>query len=169
MTTPKKPLNKRVRLLVKNKLGKYRVVWGWRRILYYPSHTHYSEHFTRTEMNCKGAECAGKQPPAAVQKNLTLLAADLEVLRATLGRPIQLMSAYRCPVHNKRVHGASQSQHIQGTAADLAVRDGEQRSYVVAAEKVPAFRHGGIGVYEHGGVHVDRRGWVARWNDWIRT
>ena len=36
---------------VKQKTGKYRVVWHWKRILYYPNDTHYSEHFSRAEMN----------------------------------------------------------------------------------------------------------------------
>ena len=32
-------------------------------------------------------------------------------------------SGYRCPIHNAAIGGAAESQHIYGTAADIAVRD----------------------------------------------
>lgn len=138
-------------------------------IVEYPNATHYSEHFTRAELNCKGPECAGKQPPAEIQKELAKLAQDLEKLRTRLGTGLGVMSGYRCPVRNKAVGGASQSMHMTGKAADLIVLEGQQDRYVAASNTVPAFNHGGIGVYPHGGVHVDRRGWFARWSDWVRT
>lgn len=160
-------LNKRVWVRIK---GSEPVRWkrGWQRIAY-PTATHYSPNFTRKELNCRGPECVGKQPPAAIQKSLGKLARDLEQLRVELGGKVGILGGYRCPAHNKRVHGASQSQHLQGTAADLAVPSGYQKVYEAAALMVPAFKAGGIGTYENGGVHVDRRGWVARWNNWIRS
>lgn len=132
----------------------------------YPTATHYSPHFTRAELECKGSECRGKRPPAEVEKRLTLLAADLELLRHELGGALGIASGYRCPVHNKRVGGAAGSRHMVGDAADLVVPPGEQARYFAAAERVPAFRNGGIGVYPGGAVHVDRRGYKARWNSW---
>jgi uncharacterized protein YcbK (DUF882 family) len=160
------PLYRRVWVRVKRSSPR-RWKRGWQRIKY-PTATHYSPHFTRAELNCKGPECRGKQPPAAIQTNLGKLARDLEQLRDELGHPLSVLSGYRCPAHNANVGGASQSQHMQGTAADLNVPPGAQARFEAAANRVPAFRAGGIGVYSNGGVHVDRRGWVARWNSWIR-
>ncbi len=133
----------------------------------YPTATHYSPNFTRAELECRGSECNGKEPPREVEKRLTLLAADLELLRHELGDDVLgINSGYRCPVHNKRVGGAAGSRHMVGDAADLAVPSGEQARYFAAAERVPAFKNGGIGVYPGGAVHVDRRGYKARWNSW---
>jgi hypothetical protein len=38
---------------------------------------------------------------------------------------------------------------------------------IAAALKVRAFRDGGIGTYPTGDLHVDYRGWRARWSSWI--
>lgn len=131
----------------------------------YPTGSHYSPNFTRAELNCK----CGCVTPDHVERELTLLASDLERLREELGgKPLGVVSGYRCARHNKAVGGASQSQHMTGKAADLLVPHGAQNRYRNAANRVPAFKRGGIGVYPHGGVHVDRRGWFARWNDWNR-
>lgn len=138
-------------------------------IVHFPNATHYSPHFSRRELECKGVECRGKRPPANVERNLRLLAIELEKLRDELGGSLGIVSGFRCPVHNRTVHGAAQSQHMKATAADLAVPKGKQMQYVAAAKRVPAFNHGGIGIYPNGGVHVDRRGYAARWNDWVRT
>jgi hypothetical protein len=135
-------------------------------IVEYPNATHYSPNFRRSELECKGVECRGKRPEPWVEKNLRLLAVELEKLRDELG-PISIVSGYRCLVHNRAVNGAVDSQHMHATAADLVVPHGQQDRYVAGAKKVPAFNHGGIGVYPNGGVHVDRRGYVARWNSWV--
>lgn len=139
----------------------------WQRIKFTTA-THYSPNFTRAELNCKGAECRGKQPPANIQSNLAKLAQDLELLRMELGHGIGVLSGYRCPIHNANVGGANFSQHMTGNAADLAVPTGKQDTYVAAAKRVPEFNGGGIGVYPNGGVHVDRRGFVARWSSFVR-
>ena len=44
----------------------------------------------------------------------------LQYLRSQLWKsPMRLVSAYRCPVHNKNVNGAANSLHMQGRAFDL--------------------------------------------------
>lgn len=132
----------------------------------YPTATHYSEHFTRAELDCK---CGCTTPPIVARK-LARLASNLELLRTILGR-VPVVSAYRCPARNREVGGASDSRHMRGEAADLNMnelrRDGYAQDEIFnAAERVPAFAGGGIGVYLNGGVHVDIRGWRARWNAW---
>jgi hypothetical protein len=49
---------------------------------------------------------------------------DLENVRANLGHSMTINSGYRCPIYNASpVGGAANSQHIYGTAADVAVED----------------------------------------------
>lgn len=142
---------------------RYRRVW--QRIAY-PTATHYSPNFTRAELDCR----CGCATPHTIQTELGKLARDLEHLRTNLGdKSLTILSGYRCAAHNRKVGGASQSQHLTGRGADLGVPTGQQNRYVLAATAVPAFKAGGIGVYANGGVHVDRRGWVARWNSWSRS
>lgn len=45
----------------------------------------------------------------------------MQPLRNNLGCPIVITSGFRCAVLNKRVGGASNSQHLYGQAADLIV------------------------------------------------
>ena len=53
--------------------------------------------------------------------NLRRLAAFLEALRAVLGKPISINSAYRSPKVNAAIKGSKTSQHCHGTAADIKV------------------------------------------------
>ena len=46
----------------------------------------------------------------------------LQQIRDAFGRAVTINSAYRTPTHNKRVGGASNSQHVKGTAADIRVQ-----------------------------------------------
>lgn len=48
---------------------------------------------------------------------------DLEDVRAQLGHPMPVASGYRCPIHNAAEGGATNSQHIYGTAADVTALD----------------------------------------------
>lgn len=58
-------------------------------------------------------------PPVYVLSNLHQLMAGLERVRAYLGYPLEVLSAYRCPDLNKIVGGALSSQHVDGLAADI--------------------------------------------------
>jgi len=81
----------------------------------------------------------------------------LEMVRRSAGRPIPILSGYRCPVHNHAVGGADDSQHVYGTAADIP-------SGIVTPPQ--AFTLGARGVGSKGGwaVHLDvRRGGRAQW------
>ncbi|MDY6148972.1 MAG: D-Ala-D-Ala carboxypeptidase family metallohydrolase [Porphyromonas sp.] len=84
-----------------------------------------------------------------------VLLAKLDELRERLGRPVIVSSGYRCPVHNRNVGGVYNSQHVNGTAADIycpGVAVGE----LASAARAVGFD--GIGVYYFEGfVHVDCR------------
>ncbi len=71
----------------------------------------------------------------------------LDAMRRATG-PIHIVSGYRDPAHNKRVGGASSSQHLHGTAADISVCP-------VAVAEDCGFS--GIGIGNGGAIHVDVR------------
>ena len=87
----------------------------------------------------------------------------LDAIRERIGKPIEVLSGYRCLEHNAEVRGVSNSQHVLGTAADITY-DGIDVDYLAqVAEECGA---DGIGCYYHQDfVHVDVRGYEARWND----
>jgi uncharacterized protein YcbK (DUF882 family) len=76
--------------------------------------------------------------------------ASLELLRAIHGRPIRIVSGYRCPVHNAEVAGAPDSQHMYGAAADIP-----RGVCSFADARRAGFR--GIGLRDGLPVHVDVR------------
>ena len=64
-------------------------------------------------------------PSFDVVDNLNRLADYLDVIREKFGKPILISSGFRCPLLNKAVGGAVNSQHLKGLAADLVCDDME--------------------------------------------
>ena len=87
----------------------------------------------------------------------------LQKIRDHFGKPVTINSAYRTVAYNKskNVKGATYSQHLYGTAADIVVKG-------VAPETVAAYaetllpRSGGIGLYDNF-THIDVRAAKSRW------
>lgn len=83
-----------------------------------------SPHFTLDELTV--SESAARfgldnTPDNEALMNLRRLAAFLEQVRETLGKPIKINSAYRSPEVNEQVGGSKTSQHCYGCAADIRV------------------------------------------------
>ena len=116
-------------------------------------------NFSLRELSCR----CGCTTPEGVTHNLRELAQQLEQLRALVGKPVVILSGYRCPEHNRKVDGAPMSQHTLGLAADVMVKGMTPGQIKRAAERVARFNAGGIGLYRTW-VHVDIRGTHARWN-----
>jgi uncharacterized protein YcbK (DUF882 family) len=116
-----------------------------------------SKYFTDEELVCK---CCGKLPPNGIDPNLLTV---LDAIRESVGSPVSLSCAYRCPAHNAEVGGVPDSQHVQGCAADVLLPDGWNVDQLAElAEKCGA---DGIGrYYNNEFVHVDTRGYAARWD-----
>ena len=109
-------------------------------------------YFKEHEMECKCGCCKTVFDAGLIRK--------LDALREDLERPVVINSGYRCARHNRAVGGSPNSQHLLGKAADI-------RCTGVAPEELARYaeKHGfdGIGLYTWG-VHVDVRGYKARWD-----
>lgn len=90
------------------------------------------------------------------------LVSILQKIRDYFGKAVNINSGYRTPTYNKSVGGASQSQHLYGTAADIRIAGVEPKDVAAYAETL-LFNTGGIGIYNNF-VHVDVRKEKARWN-----
>ncbi len=114
-----------------------------------------SKNFSRHEFACR---CCGR-----AEINQRLVDA-LQELRDLAGLPVRVTSGYRCSEHNRAIGGATRSQHLLGTAADIVVRGMIPAEMYRLAEDIEAFHNGGIGVYpDKGFIHVDVRDGRARW------
>jgi len=114
-----------------------------------------SANFSHWEFQCK---CCGRYEMAPA------LLAGLQRLRGLVDVPIHITSGFRCKKQNKKVDGMAASQHLHGRAADIVIEGFTSAEAFVVAETMPEFRSGGMGVYpEEGHLHVDVRGYRARW------
>ena len=112
------------------------------------------------EFECHCGHC---EMPEEVRREVEhLVRTYLQPLRDRLGKPIIIVSGYRCPSHNKAVGGARRSQHMYGRAADIKV-PGMSPPQVHAAILDMWPDIGGLGLYRTW-VHIDcRPNGPARW------
>ena len=120
-----------------------------------------SKNLSRSEFACKGTNCCGHSAPVHPE-----LISALQALRDQLNLPLNITSGFRCNRHNESVGGAARSFHTLGMAADVACPDGmTAEDLAQAAETIPAFQQGGIGIYSSW-VHLDvRTTGKARWRN----
>lgn len=115
-----------------------------------------SENFSRHEFKCKCGECEQIGPDPD-------LIDVLQTIRDHFGVPVTIHSGHRCPAYNRRVGGASRSQHMKGTAADFTVQDVTNNTVQSYVLELMAGR-GGVGRYRTF-THVDVRPGPARWDN----
>lgn len=129
-----------------------------------------TEHFSREEFAQHAAH--GFQsvpyPEEWIDSRLKPLCEVLEAIRAKLGKPISIMSGYRTPEYNESIHGAKNSQHCQGRAADIRVSGiaaSAVHAVILSMYKSGEINIGGLGKY-NSFVHVDIRygTTLAQWN-----
>ncbi|MFJ8577308.1 D-Ala-D-Ala carboxypeptidase family metallohydrolase [Micromonospora sp. NPDC093277] len=122
-----------------------------------PSHFSYSE----LDNGCGtgGGWSGGPLSASATRTNALRLMWKLEALRHRLGdKPIHVNSGFRSSACNRKVGGASDSQHLYGTAADLS-----SASSSLCRIAQEARSHGFSGIFGPGypdhstHVHVDSR------------
>jgi zinc D-Ala-D-Ala carboxypeptidase len=115
-----------------------------------------SKHFSSIHFDCKGLGCCIF---TKVHYSLGKYADELWDL---IG-PFQINSGYRCALHNASEQGAAHSEHLITLAFDAKSLVGlSGKEIAKAAEKIPAFASGGIGIYPSF-CHLDIRGYPSRW------
>jgi peptidoglycan hydrolase-like protein with peptidoglycan-binding domain len=111
--------------MTRTAIARFQLAYGWRNIpvdglngpmtlgalTQVESTGRMSPNFTVQECRSKG------DGTAWVHRDLL---GALERLRAHVGRPLALVSAWRDVAHNRRVNGAASSQHTFGAATELA-------------------------------------------------
>ena len=80
-----------------------------------------TEHFTLEELTFTNHREFDNTPNEVQIYQLNRLANFLETVRALLGKPILVDSAFRSPEVNHAVGSTSVSQHLRGCAADIRV------------------------------------------------
>lgn len=124
-----------------------------------------TEHFWRSEFDCHDGT---PYPQAWINDRLLPLCIALEKLRTAVGVPLIIHSGYRTTAYNRRVGGATQSQHLQGRAADIACAVAPAKvadlleQMIASPETLMQIPQGGIGRYSTF-THYDIRGTAARW------
>lgn len=117
---------------------------------------------TKLSDNFKVKEFACKDGSDEVLISDELVTA-LQKIRTHFGKAVTITSAYRTKAHNKKVGGATSSQHLKGTAADIKVSD---TGPLVVALYAQSLGVKGIGLYSYisgGFVHIDVRNGKSRW------
>lgn len=87
----------------------------------------------------------------------------LQNIRDHFGKAVVINSAYRTETYNKKVGGATHSQHVLGTAADIVISGVSPLEVAQYAEYLQP-NSGGIGVYASF-THVDVRTTRSRWDN----
>jgi uncharacterized protein YcbK (DUF882 family) len=118
-------------------------------------------NFKLDEFKCKD----GCGVPDPLLPNVQELAANLQILRDQIGKPISIMSGYRTPEYNLKCGGEPKSQHMEAKAADIQVSGMTPKELCNAIKLLIGagrMKQGGVGLYD-GWVHYDVRGVKARW------
>lgn len=113
-----------------------------------------SKNFRVREFRCKD-----DTDPIFVDSDLVDI---LQNVRDHFGKAVTITSAFRTASHNKKVGGATYSQHLYGKAADIKV-SGVAPSKVAEYVETLMPNTGGIGRYSTF-THVDVRATKSRWN-----
>ena len=116
--------------------------------------TYISKNFRVREFACKDGS-----DPIFIDDELVSV---LQQIRDHFGKAVTITSAFRTASHNKKVGGATYSQHLYGKAADIKV-SGVAPSVVADYVETLMPNTGGIGRYATF-THVDVRKTKSRWN-----
>lgn len=108
-----------------------------------------SPHFTSEEFDSRDGT------PALMDRTLIAVLENLRDIAG--GRPMKIVSGYRSASDNRRVGGATRSQHLVGRAADIPA------GYATPAQAIEAGATG-VGASGPWATHVDvRRGVLDTW------
>tara|TARA_Y100001958_G_C21231657_1_gene557449 strand:- start:697 stop:1290 length:594 start_codon:yes stop_codon:yes gene_type:complete len=123
-----------------------------------------SPNFSLHEFRCKDENKTSV--PEKYINNIRDLTKNLERIRKEVGdKPIVIISGYRTPEYNKKIGGATRSQHMHAKAADIRVngmKSEDLKNIILDLIDKKEITQGGVGYYPSF-VHYDIRGTKARW------
>ena len=132
---------------------------------------HWPPHFKPTEFSQSGGN-KQEVPNEKYWTRLRHLSWQMEIVRAVFNDSvIKILSGYRTPEYNKKIHGAKASQHMQARACDFTVYDDDFMddfsTELIGKRLIELMKHeviakGGVGIYPTF-VHYDIRGNIATW------
>ena len=120
-----------------------------------------SKNFSESELACS---CCGKN-------EMTQETVDaLQALRESIGKPLRLSSAYRCPKHNSKVSSTGKTgPHTTGKAIDI-VCSGKEAWELLSSAMIRSKVWKGIGISQKGKhesrfihldtIEADNRPWI---------
>lgn len=112
-----------------------------------------SKNFARFEFACH-CNCGADTIDAGLIK-------VLQEIRDHFGKPVTVTSGVRCIRHNARVGGVSNSQHLNGRAADIIVSDVDPED---VASWVNTVYPNSLGIGDYSTfTHIDSGNPKARW------
>lgn len=118
--------------------------------------TYLSKNFQVKEFACKDGS-----DTILIDPELVII---LQKIRDHFEKPITINSAYRTASYNKKIHGATNSNHVKGMAADIRISGVSPKEIAAYAETIGVH---GIGLYETSSdgyfVHVDTRTTKSYW------
>ena len=115
-----------------------------------------TKNFELEEFACKD----GTAVPKRYYENCKELAENLQVLRDSLGVPLEVLSGFRTVKHNKKIGGAPASFHLTASAVDLKASSLPTYKIYMRILKLMAdgkMKKGGLKCYPTW-VHYDIRG-----------
>lgn len=121
-----------------------------------------TEHFDSNEFKqpAKWGLSELSYPQIWITERLLPLCIQLELIREKLGGlPIHIVSGYRSPEYNLIIGGAKKSQHLEGRAADIVVKDMDAKivhDSILQMYNAKVITIGGLGRYNTF-THVDTR------------
>jgi len=102
-------------------------------------------HFSTYEFDCPSL------PNSGINMDKSFLRM-LDQARSIAGIPFTISSGFRSKEHNEKIGGVKNSSHLVGKAADIKVRNGEERYVILNALIKAGFKR--IGVAK-GFIHCD--------------
>ena len=125
-------------------------------------------NFNISEFRCNKAglyNLPTVEVPPKYYENVSELAKNLQIIRNVIKKPILINSGYRTEEYNKRIGGASKSQHLTASASDIRIlRLRPEFIYEVILELMQnnQITKGGLKAYKTF-VHYDIRGEFVTW------
>ena len=125
------------------------------------------EFFTAREVLYLGASNAwlklNAPPEPTLWPNILPALSAADEIRRRLGKPLQILSAFRNAAYNRAIGGARNSQHTKFTALDLTAKvpipELAHHARQIRSEKLFT---GGLGIYP-GFIHIDSRPTNTDW------